>query len=789
MKSLLLSHIGPRKLTIKQLLAVVFLLLTLAYLSSFPVFQTPLVIGAIIYIGLLLWRPELWLLLIPILLPLLYLASWSGRVFLTEFDAIVLLTLAAMLWSGRYTLSFKSIRIGSRLLLIAYLLVYLAALLKGLLPLTTFDANSTANYYSNLNSLRVARGLLWVLLLYPAWVAQHRLDAHKAQNLLVTGLSLGAFMVFLLVLWERGVFYTLIFWTNKYAPIQALLNFSTDYRVTAMFAEMHTGGTAIDGYLLLVFPFTAMAFLTARSHLAIGFFTLVFFGLLYACMTTFSRGVYLGIGVALLATALLILWEHRYKLSISHILTLTVAFPLLITAGFIAFRSGGTIALAYTDIAFVATAAFVIFLARDKRHYHPGSPALFLLTLLALSTWTISSKNYAFGSLPAVLVAAATILLGSVSGYLLVSRSQRFLSIRQISVALVAVALLLGLLTPSLFGYRMESRFSTAKGDFMHRVEHWQTAIGIMDKDLPTTLFGQGLGQFPVAYFWQHQHAKDVGGFSFQRDGNNQFLHYLGANDVRLGQRISLTPNTDYTLSLDVRTNDKEALLYLRACHRQLINPTEWNPHCIQLTETIKSTRGKWKHLEFPINSGSLDSWKNLLRAPLVLTVSNRRVYQFNLIPQTALDIDNISVRDSSGIEHVINGGFTSGIDNWFAYYDFNHMPWHIKNIWVHVYFETGLIGLLLFLSLIFAALSATARAAPHSRLAFAIFVSLIGFLSVGSFGTLIDAPRTAFLFYLLLLIGLGFGTRHHNQQRESTAEDGGNSIHIEPAGGAAGDR
>ncbi len=767
MKILLLSHIGPRKLTIKQLIAVVFLLLTLAYLYSFPVFQAPLVIGAIIYIGLLLWRPELWILLLPILLPLLYLASWSGRIFLTEFDAIVLLTIAATLWSDRYTMPFKSMQMGARLLLAAYLLVYLVALLKGMLPLTTFDANSTANYYSNLNSLRVARGLFWVLLLYPAWVAQNRMDAQKAQNLLVTGLSLGAFMVFLLVLWERGVFYALIFWTNKYAPIQALLNFSTDYRVTAMFAEMHTGGTAIDGYLLLVFPFTAMAFLTARSHLAIGFFTLVFFGLLYACMTTFSRGVYLGVGVALLTTALLILWQHRYKLSIYHILAITVAFPLLITAGFIAFRSGGTIALAYTDIAFVVTAVFVIFMARDKGHYHPGSLALFLLTLLALSTWTISSKNYAFGSIPAVLIAAATILLGSISGYLLASRSQRFLSIRQISVSLVAVALLLGLLTPSLFGSRMESRFSTAKGDFMHRVEHWMTAIEIMDKDLSTTLFGQGLGQFPVTYFWQYQHAKDVGGFSFQREGDNQFLHYLGANDVRLGQRISLTPNTDYTMSLDVRTKDKEALLYLRACHRQLINPTEWNPHCIQFTETIKSTQGKWKHLEFPINSGSLGSWKNLLRAPLVLTVSNRRHYRFNLIPQTIMDIDNISIHDSSGAEYVLNGDFSSGIDHWFAYYDFNHMPWHIKNIWVHVYFETGLIGLLLFLSLIFSALSATAKASKHSRFAFTIFVSLTGFLAVGSFGTLIDAPRTAFIFYLLLLIGLGFGAGRPNPESD----------------------
>jgi hypothetical protein len=766
---------------IERVLALVLLLLTLSYLATFPVFQVPLLVGAIVYVWVLIWRSELWLLLLPILLPLLYLTSWSGRTFLTEFDALVFLTLAAMLWSGRYTLSFRSIHPGAGLLLIAYLMVYIAALLKGLLPPSTFDANSTANYYSNLNSLRVARGLLWALLLYPAWSAQRRMDPQLAQKLLTTGLSLGAFMVFLLVLWERNIFYTLIFWTNKYAPIQALLNFSTDYRVTAMFADMHTGGTAIDGYLLLVFPFTAMVFLTARSPRVMGFYAMIFFGILYASITTFSRGVYLGIGVALLTTALLVLWQNRHKLRTSSILALALAFPLLITAGFIAFRSGGTIALFYGIIAFLATATYAMLRSRKERPYYLGGLGLFLLTLIALSTWTIASKDYVFDSVPSVLLAAVTILLSTTAGYFLASSSQQFLSTRQISVSLAATALLVGLLTPSLFGYRMESRFSTVKEDFQHRVEHWQTAIEIMDNDLLTTLFGQGLGQFPVSYFWQHQKAKDVGGFSFQQEDVNQFLHYLGANDVRLGQRISLTPETDYTLSLDVRTNDKEALLYLRACHRQLINPSEWNPRCIQFSETIKSTRGAWKHLEFPINSGSLGSWKNMLHAPLVLTVSNRRVYKFNLIPQTALDIDNISIRDSSGMEQVTNGDFTSGIDNWFAYYDFNHMPWHIKNIWVHVYFETGLIGLLLFLSLIFAALSATARAAQTSGLAFAIFVSLTGFLAVGSFGTLIDSPRIAFLFYLLLLLGLSFSAKHPNPGRGIPTSERMEVTHIEP--------
>ena len=46
------------------------------------------------------------------------------------------------------------------------------------------------------------------------------------------------------VLWERLAF-------------TDLLNFSSDYRVTGLFWEMHIGGAALDGFLALTVPFVA----------------------------------------------------------------------------------------------------------------------------------------------------------------------------------------------------------------------------------------------------------------------------------------------------------------------------------------------------------------------------------------------------------------------------------------------------------------------------------------------------------------------------------------------------
>jgi O-antigen ligase len=78
----------------------------------------------------------------------------------------------------------------------------------------------------------------------------------------------------------------------------------------------------------------------------------------------------------------------------------------------------------------------------------------------------------------------------------------------------------------------------------------------------------------------------------------------------------------------------------------------------------------------------------------------------------------------------------------------------------VHTYFEKGLVGLALFGALMLAALGTTARASASEPLAFATFLALTGFLAVGSFGTLVDAPRIGFLFWFLTLVGLGLARR-----------------------------
>ena len=73
----------------------------------------------------------------------------------------------------------------------------------------------------------------------------------------------------------------------------------------------------------------------------------------------------------------------------------------------------------------------------------------------------------------------------------------------------------------------------------------------------------------------------------------------------------------------------------------------------------------------------------------------------------------------------------------------------------LNVLFDQGIVGLALFLILVGGALWRLFFVAYRHTDAPYLASALIGFLIVGIFDSLLDVPRVAFLFYLLLLIAL----------------------------------
>ena len=307
----LLSKERPHWTVAAGVLAIVF--------ATWAAITTPLSTGwvflSLIVYATLIWRqPGLWLVWVPALLPLLDLTHWTGRLFWTEFDTVLLVTLGvAYLRLGSRLPPQRSLRRFGRLLFFLFVLSAAISFVIGLFPLATLDHNAFSSYISSYNALRAVKGLLFVLAFMPLLALQWE-EPVRATNRLALGMTLGLAGTVAYVLWERATF-------------PGLFNFEDDYRITGPFPGMHVGGAYIEAFLTATLPFVALLAWEQRrawvTVLAVGLYGLGG----YSVMVTFSRG-----GQAAFALASLVLLLGFLKLAArggSHRLSNMIAVVLI----------------------------------------------------------------------------------------------------------------------------------------------------------------------------------------------------------------------------------------------------------------------------------------------------------------------------------------------------------------------------------------------------------------------------------------------------------------------------
>lgn len=244
--------------------------------------------------------PGAWLLLVPGCLPFMNFSPWTGWIAFEELDIVLL----AVLTVGYGRLAF--VRNGTsppvmppfepRQALWSALAVSAGvSLWRGISDAGGWSFDWFSGYAQALNSVRVFKSLGFALLLWPLLNQQLRKDSAQAQRRFALGMVLGLACVCLSVVWERAGFV-------------GLWNFSANYRTVALFWEMHVGGAAIDAYLAMATPFAVWALASARRPASWSAAALLILLVGYACLTTFSRGVYLAVVCALLLLAYLV---HR----------------------------------------------------------------------------------------------------------------------------------------------------------------------------------------------------------------------------------------------------------------------------------------------------------------------------------------------------------------------------------------------------------------------------------------------------------------------------------------------
>jgi hypothetical protein len=121
-----------------------------------------------------------------------------------------------------------------------------------------------------------------------------------------------------------------------------------------------------------------------------------------------------------------------------------------------------------------------------------------------------------------------------------------------------------------------------------------------------------------------------------------------------------------------------------------------------------------------------------------------------------AVDVDNVHLQHTLIPATLENGDFAQGLAHWLPAAQSYFVPWHIDNLYLELLIERGGVGLVLTMLLAAMALiSVLFSLARHHALSPYLAAALCGVGTVGLVSSVMDVPRVAFLFYLLMLFSV----------------------------------
>ncbi|MCC7487778.1 MAG: hypothetical protein IT529_22640 [Burkholderiales bacterium] len=753
-----------------------------------------------------LWvKPHLWLLAVPALLPVLDFSPWTGWFYVREGDFLVLATVAVGYWRLAPLAPQRRLAAGAAVLLALFAGATLASAYRGLEGLPAVDVNSFASYQTPYNAARVLVGYLGAFLLLPLLARAPAAPRDALRETFLPGMAVGLGLAAFAVLWERLAF-------------PGLMDFSSEYRATGSFSDMHTGGAALDGYLVLALPFAAAIALQSRRTAAAAAAVLAFGLGTYGVLVTFTRSTYLAYGVALAVVLWFALSRARSgdRPGPARVVAALLALAIVSYVAVRVFATGGyrTLAAALGVFAGAFYAGAIDW--RDRfRPMLAGAALLAAAVMVAAAAWVPKgayagyagalglfacgvlvhwrSDRYRRAGIAAALASLPLLCLGAVliarhwGGHAALPDALLALAVAGCLVGLnrwaapplwrlgkasivpaVLAAAALALFVPVASNAYVKSRFATLAQDFSERLLHWRGVVSMIDRDPGTAAFGMGLGAFPRAYFWRNPQGEIPGVQLYRRDGGNGLLR-LGGPRYRLGygevlrafQIVEFAPDGVYRLSLDARSNAKSRLVVI-LCEKWLIYPAG----CTHERLDADVEAGAWRHYErkFVSRGLAVPHWFGARPVHLLLAVETARTY---------VEVDNVALLDAAGRNLVRNGGFDDGSAWWFFSSDHHHLPWHAKNLELHLLFEQGLAGLVLVAVLTMVAMWRYARRARDADpLAAAALAGLAGFLVVGLFDSLLDVTRLTLLFCVIVFLPL-FEAVAPDGEREARAVPG----------------
>ena len=635
------------------------------------------------------WRPRHWLWIVPAGLPVLNFAPWTGGLVIEEFDLLVLAAAAALHARAAWAASDAA---STRRRWTAF---ELAALLFAAFSALSFARGIAAagglslagawfqGYEDPLNAWRVFKSVLWAALLWQPLRREFALDRDSAVRRLVAGMLGGLLVVVLAAIQERAAY-------------PGLWQFSGPYRTTALFWEMHVGGGAIDAYLALAVPFVAWTLWSQKSPGLWSVAATLALLVVYTCLTTFSRGVYVATGIPLIVLGVVMFLRRAGRGRRSGWATglgVSAAILAIDTVLVAAFEWGGTMI----------------------------SGGLLLALLLSGAAW---------------------------------ARRGRLGSWRRVASYVLALALLLEVFAVVGLGTFLRERVAATDNDFLSRREHWSDGIGLMRR-ASDWLAGIGAGQLPSGYTTRVAGLEFPGDAAWQRtsaQGGVVRLRGPWTRDdidglVMLNQSVAIHPGNWHRVDLVVRVR-ASAQLYVRVCEEHLL----YARRCQAGLRALPATGSDWRHLSLVVAGQALSVGEPLWPRGGVfsLAVTNAG---------GAVEVASVALTAPDGTQLLRNGDFSNGLAHWLPTALGYYVPWHIDNLYLDVLVERGLPALLALAACAAIALRRLVRAGPRGP-AFAPFLaaSVGGALCAGLVNSVMDVPRVAFLMLFIVIAGAQLG-------------------------------
>jgi len=326
------------------------------------------------------------------------------------------------------------------------------------------------------------------------------------------------------------------------------------------------------------------------------------------------------------------------------------------------------------------------------------------------------------------------------------------------SVVLLA-ALVVEVLVVLEGGTFMSERIASARQDFSSRTAHWKSGIGLLHS--PTDwLIGKGLGRLPANYAAQVPKEEFPGGARFHRENRagqpeQQFVTLYGPQTqeelggvFELTQRVALAEPTGYRVQLDVRVK-QTTHFELFLCERHLLYDRACQAAYLDIHPAEGMSPFAWQHKTVALEGPPLavERWF----APRL------KMFSISVVDAGAqADVDNIVLTGSRPQTLLRNGNFSRGLAHWFPAAQSYFVPWHLDNLALEVLVERGMLGLLAGLLLVVYALWRLVLGDARLRpLAPYLVASLVAILLVGLVSSVMDVPRVAFLFFLLIFLSI----------------------------------